>query len=338
MTLKHCIVHSIERTVPGAPVTTQLREKENPTTDASFSLFEQLKQTFQRSSQKQYGHFDREQGDNPLPGWLRQQREGSAGFVATSRRLLEHLQQIMEQHDEAFSAHILFAQESVMDEEQFYIFWINHIEASHIDAALDVATARYIDSGKLSYALRVFVDEWLEYQTRKYLTLITARGNKTLSDAFTRFVAFAEGLDVAEDTSEFLNIVDHYVDTLPEENSSDHKSRILDYCIEQDKVGAPVVFEDISSQLNDAAPQRFAEFVTEQQREPREQIYTDRRSLKRYMRYFGRDNAMSISFASELFGEDVIYDEQRDTLTLKRIPQSLKRQLRDHGTGADSDE
>ena len=59
MTLKHCIIHSIERATPGTEVSTSFREQENPATGPAYSLFEQLKQSFQRSSQKQYGFFDR---------------------------------------------------------------------------------------------------------------------------------------------------------------------------------------------------------------------------------------------------------------------------------------
>ena len=42
MTLKHCIIHHIERTVPGADVVTQLREQENNCAGSAYSLFEQL--------------------------------------------------------------------------------------------------------------------------------------------------------------------------------------------------------------------------------------------------------------------------------------------------------
>lgn len=327
MSLKHCIIHHIERPVPGAEVVTRLRDGENPTTDATFSLFEQLKQSFQRSSLKQYGCFDREQGDNPLPGWLRDQLAEKSSFAAISTRIMEQLQQKMQAHDEAFSAHIMLALETVMDQPQFYIFWITHTDANYIDSDLEVSSARFIDSGKLYYAARLFIEEWLEQETRKYLAIITARGNKNLSDSFADFIGFSAGLDPVEDTGEFLDIVDRYVDSLPEEKTSDIKGKILDYCIEQDKYGAPIVFDDISSQLDDASPEQFASFVTEQQQQPRNEIYTDRGSLKRYVRFFGRDNTMSISFSSDLFGDEVIYDEAKGTLTLMKIPKSLKQQL-----------
>lgn len=328
MALAHCIIHHLERSVPGGDVSFQQREKENTPGGGAWSMFEQLKQTYQRSGLKQYGTFDRSAGDNPLPGWLKEFSEGKSAFARFSARLVERLQLAMEQHQEPFSAHIMVAIDEVMGENQWYLFWVNHVEASCIDSELEVLSARYIDTGKLHYGARLYIDEWLKQDTPKYLSMITARGNRVLTDAFSQFLGFSEGLDLVEDTSEFLQIVDNYVDTLPEEKTADIKGKIVDYCVEQDKVGEPIIFDELSSQLDQAAPERFAHFVSSQQQEPRTEIYADRRSLKRYTRYFGRDNTMSISFSSDLYGDEIVYDEATDTLTIKRIPKSLKQQLR----------
>lgn len=327
MALRHCIIHHIERAIPGGDVTLHCREKENAPTDGAYSLFEQLKQQFQRSGSKQYGTFDHTRSDNPLPGWLKEQAEGKSGFASTSQHVMRQLQAAMEQHQEPFSAHILVAIDEVMNEHQWYLFWIPHTEASCIDSDLEVGNARYIDTAKLPYAARLYVDEWLQDDTPKYLSIITTRGNKILSDAFSECIGFTTGLNLVEDTQEFLHIVDQYMDTLPEEKTADIKGKIVDYCVEQDKFGAPIVFDDISSQLDQATPEKFAHFVSSQQQQPRSEIYADRRSLKRYTRFFGRDNSMSLSFSSELFGDEILYDAATGTLTIKRIPKSLKQQL-----------
>lgn len=327
MTLKHCIVHSVERTVTGAGVDTRLRDGENSPTGSAVSLFEQFKQCFQRSGAKQYGRFDPARADNPLPGWLREQTQGKSTFCTVSRRIMEHLQQRMDNHQEPFSAHIMIAVDTVMTQDQWYLFWIEHVDASHIDIDLEVAATRYIDSGKLHFGARLFIDEWLQQDSPKYLSVIASRGNKILTDAFVDFIGFNVGLDLVEDTTEFLQIVDQYMDTLPEETTADVKGRIVDYCVEQDKSGAPIIFDELSSQLDPSTPEQFAHFVTQQQKQPKSEIYADRNCLKRYTRFFGRDNAMSISFSSDLYGEEVVYDETAETLTIRRIPKSLKQQL-----------
>lgn len=328
MSLKHCIIHHIERTVPGADITTTLRDTENNCAGAAYSLFEQLKQSYQRSSQKQYGHFDSQLTDNPVPGWLQDYQQGKSPFARISQRIMEQLQQKLGDNDEAFSAHILLAIETVMEQDQLYIFWVNHVQANHIDSELEVSNSLYIDSAKLHYGSRIYMDEWLEQDSQKYLSIIISRGNKNLSDAFTAFIGFSTGIDLIEDTSEFLTIVEKYAESLPEEKVTDYKGKIIDYCLEQDKQGFPVVFDLISSQLNETAPAEFSTFVNKNQQLPKTEIYTDRNSLKRYVRYFGRDKDMSISFSADMFGADILYDEAEGTLTIKRIPKSLKQQLK----------
>jgi nucleoid-associated protein len=72
--------------------------------------------------------------------------------------------------------------------------------------------------------------------------------------------------------------------------------------------------------------------VAERQQAPAVEMYTDRSSLKRYVRYFGRDKNMSISFSADMFGQEIVYDEVAGTLTIKQIPKSLKQQLKTTGT------
>ena len=317
----------MERPAPGANITTELRPEANANEGMAYSLFEQLKHSFSRSGQKQYGHFDRSITDNPLPGWLKDQQQGQSSFARFSQRLLEHLQQQLDQIDDAFNCHLLIAIETVMELPQLYIFWVRHTEALSVDNHLEVEASRYIDTSKLVYAARLFIDEWQE-DGNKYLTLVTKRGDKTLSDAFTHFIGFASGVDLVEETGEFLNIVDNYTASLPEDSSDATKQQIMEYCVNQDKQGLPVVFEDLSEQIDEKQPEAFANFVNENREEASEEIYTDRNSLKRYMRYFGRDQHISISFDASQFGEAVVYDEGNDSLVIKQIPKSLKQQLK----------
>ncbi|MBN4055539.1 nucleoid-associated protein [bacterium AH-315-K03] len=327
MTLKHSIIHKIERSTPGGDINCVHKEQENSASGAIHSLFEQLKQSFQRSAQKEHGHFDRSLSDNPLPQWIKEQQEGKSSFVRISQRVLEHLQQQLNNTEDAFSAHLIFAVDTVMEQDLLYIFWVSHVDTLHINSDLEVANCAYIDANKLQYGAKIYINEWLEQDSPKYLSLLTSRGNKAFSDAYTAFIGFTAGVDLVEDTNEFLDIVDQYAQSLPEENVNEYKNQVLNYCVEQDKQGFPVVFEDISQQLNEKEPEQFSSFIADKQQNPKLEIYTDRSSLKRYVRYFGRDKNMSISFSADQFGEDIVYDEHTGILTIKQIPKSLKQQL-----------
>lgn len=337
MSLNHCILHKIERTAPGGDITLALKADENNSSGPIFSLFEQLKHSFQRSSQKQFGHFDPNLEDNPLPAWIKQQQEDKIAFHSFSQRYVEDLKIKLDDSEDAFSAHILVAQETIMEQSMLYIFWINHVESIYIDSNMEVANTRYIDTKKISFAIKLDLEEWLEQNSPKYLSMITSRGDKVITDAFSRSIGFGSGVDTVKETTSFLAIVDQYTETLPEEKAVETKTKVLDYCVEQDKRGEPVVFEEISQQINEAAPLEFSSFVSDQQETPSPTLNTDRGSLKRYMRFFGRDKNISISFSSDLFGEHIRFEPESGRLTISAVPKSLKQQLIKHNSPISDD-
>ena len=330
MPLNHCILHKIERPAPGTDIKTTFKSEENNASGPIFSLFEQLKHSFQRSAQKQFGHFDSELEENPLPQWIKEQQQEKLSFSSLSENLVSDLQHKLDDSDDAFSAHILIALETVMEQQQLYVFWMEHTEAIYIDSDLNVANSSYVNSKKMHYAIKCHLTEWLEEDSQKYLAMITSRGNKVITDAFTKCIGFASGVDIVGETKEFLNIVNDYAESLPEEKAKEAKEKVIEYCVERNSVGEPVVIEELSNQLNESAPLEFSSFVSDKQEIPRPSLHTDRSSLKRFIRFFGRDKDMSISFSSGRFGGDITYNPMSGALTLNQIPKSLKQQLNKH--------
>ncbi len=331
MPIKHCIIHKIERTVPGEQITVQSREEELPSEGPIASLFEQYKLNFLKRSQKQYGHFNVEAEGNPLPGLLREHVSKKITFTHLSQAAMQHLKLLLDSVEDAFSASVLFVFEELGEQNSAYVFWLNHESALQITRDLEVQETQFMDTSKLQYAAKIDLQEWLDDDTHKYMSLLATRGNKPFTDAFTQFMAFEEGVDLVAQTTEFLEIVEEYAEALPEESAKEYKTKLMDYCIEQNQMGAPVFIEELSSQLDERKPEVFVDFVVEKQQQkeqiPKTEIHTDRASLKRYIRFAGRDKNMSISFASDVFGEAVEYDEKEGALIIKQMPKSLKEQL-----------
>ena len=338
MPLNHCILHKIERPVPGADIHCRFKAEESDPSGPIYSLFEQLKHSFQRSAQKQFGHFDSSLEENPLPQWIKEQLEEKLSFTSLSENIVNDLKHKLDDSEDAFSAHILIGIETVMEQKLLYAFWIEHTEAIYIDADNHVSSSSYINTKKMHYAMKCHLTEWLEEESQKYLAVITSRGNKVLSEAFTKTVGFASGVDLVKDTKEFLTIVNDYADSLPEEKAKETKEKVIEYCVEKNSIGEPVVIEELSNHINESAPMEFSSFVSDKQEIPMPSLHTDRSSLKRYIRFFGRDKDMSISFSSGRFGGDITYNPMSGALTINQIPKSLKQQLNKHQQDAVSKE
>ena len=327
MSIKHCIIHSIKRTAESGDITLNLRENENTPEGPIVSLFTQLKQSFQRSATRQYGLFDPEQGDNPLPAWLKQLESESMGFTTVTKKLTEHLKSQLEEITEGFSAHILYVVEELLEESQLYIFWVTHSEAQLIDSEMDIDNIEYVDSGKMNYVMKLDFNQWQVENWQQYLSVITSRGSKDIGHAFLQFCGFVSSVNLQQQTDEFLTVVDEYAQTLSADESKQYKNKIVDYCVEQDMQGNPINVKDLSEELNSSNPDHFSDFVSEKMEEPKEEIYTHRNSLKKFVRFYGREKDLSISFSSDMMGENVIYNPETGELTLKEVPKSLKQQL-----------
>ena len=330
MSLKHCIIHGIQRPVPGADIQSFVNEKEETVEGPVASLFEQYRQGFQRSALKQFGHFGSDVM-SVVPGLARDFHEGKSSFLKMTQTIMGQLKDSLEKYEDAFNAKILFAVDDLMEQDQFYIFWINHVEALQINNHNEIQYIDYVDPNKVTFAFKVKIEQWLEESSNQYLTILGSRGNPELNEVMEEFAGFTKGLDKVEQTEEFLNIVEQFADAMPDEQEArEYRSQVMEYCLEQDKTGQPVNVKELSFNIDQKEPTRFAQFAQERQTTPTEEIHTDRARLKRYVRFSGRDKNLTISFSSDRFGEGIVYDSDNDTLIIREIPKSLKQQLVKH--------
>jgi nucleoid-associated protein len=290
-------------------------------------LFEQAKTQFNRNANKRYGFFDAQAAHPQLPDFIQQWQSDNLDFAQLVNKSLHHLKDLLNTTEAPFNGTLLWAHEDILGQAHLYLFWLPMIDAIQTGKDMQPFHTHIIDTKSLPYAMRLQIDTWKGNASPKYLTLLAGRGNKTFSDAFTAFLGFAEGIDTRQQTSEFLSIVENFSEQLPEEQSKSVKTTALNYCVAQDKIGRPVLVDELSELINSSEPAAFAEFVHQQQATPNKEILTDRQSLKRYMRYFGRDHSLSISFSAERFGSDIQYNASAGTLSINKIPKSLKIQL-----------
>jgi nucleoid-associated protein len=167
-------------------------------------------------------------------------------------------------------------------------------------------------------------------------------------------VGFIDTLDTEQETQEFLQIVEEYASTLPEDQSADTKTKVIEYCVKQDKQGETVEFKTLSGQLDSSDPEKFEQFVALKKRELRQvrprsestiiertsselthgesviktELIPDRKSLKNYLRYSGKNKEVTLSFAATALGSDISFDPSENSLTIKNLPSRLLKQLK----------
>ena len=225
--------------------------------------------------------------------------------------------------------YLWFIVEAGGDDELVYLFLLQQEESHCISSQLTVATGHSVVPGQLQFAAKVDLGEYGR-ESSTCLSCLAPKNQQPVTKAWHALIGFAEGVDRVEQTEQLLGVVERFTEALPPEQEQDYRTRVVDYCMAQSKLGEPVEMEALSRYVDEEKPEALLRFVTEQAEAPPPALYTDRNQLKRYTRFYGRDQDLSFSFSTLMLGQHIVYDESSDTLTIRAIPKSLKAQLARH--------
>jgi nucleoid-associated protein len=330
MAVEECIVHQINRSQMDAGAKVNCRDESLELSDSVLLMLNEARHLFNTKTAKCYGQFDPDQQDNPAPGWLQDYDKGNLSLASLSQKMVEHFRLLLEQTESICSGHLLFWKEDTVDASWFYMALFQQQTGLVVTSHLEVEQTEYVDLSRLGFGCRINLDQWRDKLSEKYLTLSKIRGDQPLLDVLKQWVSFTDTVNVSEDTSEFLNIVDAYAENLPEEEAPAYREKVIQYCMDQDKEGEPVVYKELSYYLDEHQPQHFEQFVEEQQEKPKPELIPDRAQLRKYVRFSGRSKEVSIQFAATLLGEQVEYDADKERLVFKQLPKPLLSQLKKH--------
>ncbi len=330
MPISDFIAHQIDRLQPDQPTKVKYRDNSINLDDYASQLLNEIKQTFSSKALKRYGQFNADLGENPLPAWLREYLKQQIPFSTLSRKLTEHFVVLLEQKEIEFHGHLLFWQEHNPDADWLHIAHLQHQTGLAINSRLEVSETFYADLSHVGFCARINFTQLVDETAKRYLTISKNRGERGLQEIFNQWIGFTDTINTTADTNEFLDIVEAYAESLPEDTSKAYREKVVDYCMEQDKQGEPIIYKELSYYLDDAEPERFERFVQEKQEQPREELIPDKSQLRKYVRFSGRSKEMSLQFAASMLGEEVEFDAQNERLIINKIPKSLLGQLKKH--------
>jgi len=328
MPLVHAIAHRLVSSGEGKTELT-LRDKELPLEGFSEELFAKLKSGFLSRISREHGSFDSEGESSPLQQALEKQLADEQTFAEMCAALLETFRGQLEQGKVDFQGHILLFEEKALDHHLFHIFIAGQQQALQINESLDVVPAYSVDTGSSLFGIKVDLAEWREHQDYAYLSLLPPRGNPPLMEAFRALTGFANGLNKQEATLTFLEGVEAYARELPEEKVDDYRNSVVEYCMEKEEQDAPVTLRELAGNIDDIDADAFVRTVAEHTEEQPE-VMLDRRSLRRYVKFAGREKDLAVSFNSYQLNKRVHYDAESDTLSINGLPSALRKQLQAH--------
>jgi nucleoid-associated protein len=357
MPVTHFITHQINKEAqkPAAMVTTTTNEAE--VDDYCHLVMSQLKGIFVQRASKRYGCFNPEvtRMKGLTLNWLNDQQS----FLSWTKKISEQFADMMDNTELEIDGYLAFATEELADTDKLYIFHLREKSNICLTSDMQLSESRIIDFSNTGFGLCIDTTALKKEQEEgkrsdeKYFTFSFGRGDKPIQKLFSDFAGFIDTLDTEQETQEFLSIVEEYASTLSEDQSAETKTKVIQYCVEQDKQGEAVEFKTLSGQLDSSAPEKFEQFVALKKRERREvrprsestmneasselahgesviktDLIPDRKSLKNYLRYSGKNKEVTLSFAATSLGTDISFDASENSLTIKNLPSRLLKQLK----------
>jgi nucleoid-associated protein len=298
----------------------------NNADEAHHNLFDSLRGVFHAHSRRQFGIFDAELPNAAMAVGVRDYHGQIIDAEKFGLRLAEQIKQNIDSGDLQYSWYLWFIVEQNGADQFIYLFLLKQDESYHFSTQHTVTVGGAIRPDRLQYAAKINLNEW-HAQSKTYLMYLAPKNQTAMTLVWKSLIGFAEGVDRAAQTEVLLTAIDRYADELPPEKEHEYRERIVEYCLDQDRIGEPVEIKALSRHVDEDAPAALMNFLTEHSEAPATELYADRKQLKRYTRLYGRDNDLSIGFSTLTLGRNIIYDESTETLTIRAIPKTLKSQL-----------
>ncbi|MEH6471875.1 MAG: nucleoid-associated protein [Halopseudomonas sp.] len=331
MAVTQAIVHYIDKP-EGEPVQLSPRQTLLSITPSVETLIGKLSASYNNRSGKIYGGFEADADSYPFSRWLTACINDEIDFVQLTRQVADRFKAELDQQAEAVNGYLLVAKMQVLEAEQLLILLLSSSPAIVIDEQLELSDSKHLDVGKVQLGARIDLDTW-QRDAEQYLSLVRSRSGKGVNTAFRSCLGATEEIDSKEQTQTLLKVFNDYCDTqqLPVKESSDAKQRAYEYCQDQVDSGERVKLKQLSCVIDTADPDKFYNYVGDQAATQgnvlASEIPADKRGLQRFVRYSGSMKGLSLSFSEALLGEQVLYDAATDTLTLRGLPPTLRKQL-----------
>ncbi|REL35575.1 nucleoid-associated protein YejK [Thalassotalea euphylliae] len=298
------------------------------------SFMEALHNIYNKKGNKGYGHFSSmpAEGDEArfvdiMESYLSDVQD----FNSFSQQATNLLKNELTKYDLAETGYLVLSHYEHMGGRYLIAAIIPISEHYSVDSELNISADQHLDTDKLQLAARI---DLFDYQQNpsgdRYVTFIRGRAGRKVSDFFLDFLGCEEGLNAKAQTQALVEAVEDYVavNQLDADEKQQTRKELLSYCKEQKESSQDVQIKEIDKIVsNGDGGDSFYEFCKTQDYQIEESFPHDQAVVNKVTKYSGFGNGISVSFERSHFGQDVVYNQANDSLTIYKVPPNLKDQL-----------
>lgn len=336
---ENVILHALNYSNKGDLECTQ-REGELVITPSLKDFISGLHRTYQSKANKAFASFS-EESEQPqtFKDALTAEVVGELDFVGFSQVLANCLLAELKKQDFAEQGILLVSKYSWITSNYLLIALLEKNESMTVNDDLELRSSHHLETNKIQLVARIDLTLFgRDPESNRYISFIKGRAGRKVSDFFLDFMGAKEGFDAKVQNQVLMKAVEEFCEkeALPVEKKQEVREVAFQYCKDQLKEDEDINLLSLSEQILETPELEgsFYDFVSEDY-ELETSFPADRTIVRKLTKYVGSGGGMSISFDQKHLGENIYYDADSDTLTIKGIPPNLREQLKRDATSGD---
>lgn len=330
--LKGIIIHQVLKEAGLRGASMKNASQVIPITDKEQSFIGKLCKAYYKKSSPIYGVFGDE---NPKFKTHLNEYLTKSDFFSFSISSVELYSKILKDIVPATGGFLIFSHFHNTDNKHDYmlVLTINNKDGYVVsETDLTIKDIKNLDISKVDVACMINLTKWdeiereIDLESKTYLSFV--KGNKGVSHYFMTFIDCDNKTTSAESSMRLTRAIEAFAKEkgYDRDTKLKKKNTIYQYCEDCMVQKKSIQLSAISALFDLENPNEFMEFAGDERFGVSPIVNGDKAKLKK-MKYIMYKGKYTIEFDSDSLGKDVIYNRQKNELTLKKLPQELVDQI-----------
>jgi nucleoid-associated protein len=325
--VKNVVVHRLLKQDDGFHAS--LRDNPNEVSDTTKKAVNLLIKEYAKRAGKAHGQFEADEDNYPVQGYLRRHfADKSTDFVTMTSSMMTTLC-AKAKGKAATPGGVIFAHTQTGEAEHMIVAIVTEEWGVALRAGLEVEGDEYLDLKGFRFAGRVNITEWLD-NGDKYLSFLKGKGHE-VSEYFKSFLGCANSVTYYADTKGLKDALDEFAEqsNLNEAQRRSFFDKAYEICARHQKSHTPLELETFANELWPNAPDALTAIFGNPERKLSDGFVPDKRIINGFIKFSGKTDNWKLEFSREAIQkQEIFFDEDDETLTIKNLPLELKERLR----------
>jgi len=331
MELHQLIVHRLDKEQNGI-AKLELRKKPYKISDLENEFINESKEVYYHKSNPNFGVFESSATSYPYQKLVDDYLNEKNDFLNFTTKAMQHFLTVIQKEPQATGGNVIFAHYTINKESFILVMMLNSKKQFNVNDDLGLYDVFVLDIEKLDLANTLNISKWRNGEDT-YLSF--AKGRKEISKYFRYFIGCTDQTSAVQSSKALKGALLDYISDLDIDNPAkeDLRNKVFAYCVDKIKRREDISLSHLSSLIDEENPDAFKDFAASEKYGVSSLIKGHKQTLRSLKFYVYRSKELTLEFDSGLIDKTVFYNEKKNEILIKNVPEALKKQLTNSNNG-----